>query len=72
VVVHRCKRDTLQLRIVWQGGETTTQKIPIPVGSFAELSGSKEMEQKVQAKPTLFSLSKEAAKDNRMRRLPSI
>ena len=45
VVVHRCKRDTLQLRIVWRGGETTSCKIPIPVGSFAELSGSKEMEQ---------------------------
>ena len=45
VVVHRCKRDMLQLRIVWRGGETTSQKIPIPVGSFAELSGSKEMEQ---------------------------
>jgi len=42
VIVHRCKRDTLQLRIVWRGGETTSQKIPIPVGSFAELSGSKE------------------------------
>ncbi|MFQ6043288.1 MAG: recombinase family protein [Candidatus Poribacteria bacterium] len=45
IVVHRCQRDTLQLRIVWRGGETTSQKIPIPVGSFAELSGSKEMEQ---------------------------
>jgi len=44
VVVHRCKRDTLQLRIVWRGGDTTSQKIPIPVNSFAELSGSKEME----------------------------
>ena len=45
IVVHRCKRDTLQLRIVWRGGETTSQKIPISVGSFAELSGSEEMEQ---------------------------
>ena len=44
VVVHRCQRDTLQLRIVWRGGDTTSQKIPIPVNSFAELSGSKEME----------------------------
>ncbi len=45
IVVHRCQRDTLQLRIVWRGGETTSQKIPIPVGSFAELSGAQEMEQ---------------------------
>ncbi len=44
IVVHRCKRDTLQLRIVWRGGETTSQKIPIPVVSFAQLSGSEEME----------------------------
>ncbi|MFC1714277.1 recombinase family protein, partial [Candidatus Poribacteria bacterium] len=45
IVIHRCKRDTIQLRIVWRGGETTSQKIPISVRSFAELSGSEEMEQ---------------------------
>jgi DNA invertase Pin-like site-specific DNA recombinase len=45
IVVHRCQRDTLQLRIVWRGGDTTSQKIPIPVNSFAELSGAQEMEQ---------------------------
>ena len=32
------------MRIVWRGGDITSQKIPIPVGSFAELSGSQEME----------------------------
>lgn len=45
IVVHRCQRDTLQLRIVWRGGETTSQEIPIPVNSFAELSGAQEMKQ---------------------------
>ena len=45
VVVARLQRDTLQVRIVWRGGETTTQTIPIPVGAFAELSGAKQMEQ---------------------------
>jgi DNA invertase Pin-like site-specific DNA recombinase len=45
IVVHRCQRDTVQLRIVWRGGDTTSQKIPIPVKSFAELSGAQEMEQ---------------------------
>jgi len=45
IVVHRCQRDRLQLRIVWRGGDTTSQKIPIPVNSFAELSGAQEMEQ---------------------------
>ena len=44
VIVHRCQRDTVQLRIVWRGGDTTSRQIPIPVNSFAEISGSKEME----------------------------
>ena len=44
IVVHRLKRDTLQLRIVWRGGDTTSRQIPIPVNSFAELSGAQEME----------------------------
>jgi DNA invertase Pin-like site-specific DNA recombinase len=44
VVVHRGSRDCLKVRIVWQGGETTTTDIPITVGSFAELSTKKELE----------------------------
>lgn len=44
VVVHRSKRDCLKIRIVWQGGETTTTELPITVGSFAELSDNKAME----------------------------
>ena len=44
VVVHRCARDCVQARIVWKGGDTTTLKIPIKVGSFAELSSAAEME----------------------------
>lgn len=44
VVVYRCARDQVQTRIVWKGGATTTFQIPIPVGSFAELSSAKEME----------------------------
>ncbi len=34
----------MEVRIVWQGGDTTTASIPITVGSFAELSTAKEME----------------------------
>ncbi|MDT8405567.1 recombinase family protein [Sulfuriflexus sp.] len=45
VVIHREPRDCIQTRIVWQGGDTTTLQIPIPVGSFAELSKAAEMEQ---------------------------
>jgi len=44
VVVHREARDNLLLRIVWQGGDTTTAHVPITVGSFSELSSAKEME----------------------------
>jgi DNA invertase Pin-like site-specific DNA recombinase len=44
VVVHRSTRDCVQTRIVWKGGHTTTLRIPIPVGSFAELSTADEME----------------------------
>ena len=61
IVVHRCERDTLQLRIVWRGGETTSQKIPIPVGSFAELSGSEEMEQFIVNKSRQGQLDEEIA-----------
>lgn len=44
VVVHRKARDCLKVRIVWQGGDTTTIEFPISVCSFAELSTSAEME----------------------------
>ena len=44
VVIHRSTRDCVKVRIVWQGGETTTSSIPITVGSFAELSTKKELE----------------------------
>ena len=44
VVVHRRARDCLKVRIVWQGGDTTTTELPVSVGSFAELSTSAEME----------------------------
>lgn len=44
VVIHRAKRDCIQTRIVWCGGDTTTLQVAIPVGSFAELSQADEME----------------------------
>ena len=43
VVIHRAARDCVQVRIVWKGGETSTQRLPIPVGSLAELSTGEEM-----------------------------
>ena len=47
VVVHRQERDTVSVRIVWKGGDTTTTSINVRVGSFKELSSSKEMERKI-------------------------
>lgn len=47
VVLHRSARDTVQVRIVWKGGDTTSFAIPIPVGSLAEYSRAEAMEQRV-------------------------
>jgi hypothetical protein len=38
---------TGRLRIVWQGGETTTKEISIPIKRFKELPFAKECEEKV-------------------------
>lgn len=57
VVVHRIKRDCLQIRIVWHGGETTTFHVPTPVKSFYELTAATEMEQ------LIIKLSKEGKSD---------
>ena len=45
IVIHRQVQDRVQTRIVWQGGDITTLEIPVPVGSFADLSSAAEMEQ---------------------------
>jgi DNA invertase Pin-like site-specific DNA recombinase len=45
VVIHRQVQDHVHTRIVWRGGDTTTLEIPVPVGSFADLSAAAEMEQ---------------------------
>ncbi|MCX7342548.1 MAG: recombinase family protein [Proteobacteria bacterium] len=47
VVIHRSEPDNIHTRIVWKGGDTTTIKIPITVGSLARLSFAKEMEEKI-------------------------
>jgi DNA invertase Pin-like site-specific DNA recombinase len=44
VVIHRQVPDRVQTRIVWQGGDITTLEIPVPVGSFEDLSTAAEME----------------------------
>jgi len=57
VVVHRKERDFLSVRIVWKGGDTTSASIPINVGSFKELSSSKEMVKQI------VTLSQQGKKD---------
>jgi DNA invertase Pin-like site-specific DNA recombinase len=47
VVVHRSSPDTLQVRIVWRGGETATATLPVTVGSLTRLSGAAAMEQEI-------------------------
>src|SRR5215207_4958487 len=47
VILRRIAPDKIQTRIVWKGGETTTFEVPTTVGSFADLSGSEEMERLV-------------------------
>ena len=49
VVIRRSTRDCIETRIVWQGGATTTMYVPIPVGSFDELSQAEEMEKQIVA-----------------------
>ena len=47
VVVHRCAPDTLKVRIIWRGGDTTTTTLPVTVGSLARLSGAAAMEKEI-------------------------
>ena len=47
VVVHRTAPDTLQVRIVWRGGDTTTTSLPVTVGSLTRLSSAEAMEKEI-------------------------
>jgi DNA invertase Pin-like site-specific DNA recombinase len=47
VVVHRTAPDTLQVRIVWRGGDTTAAALPVTVGSLARLSSAEAMEKEI-------------------------
>lgn len=47
VVVHRSAPDTVQVRIVWRGGDTTAAAVRVTVGSLARLSSAEAMEEEV-------------------------
>jgi DNA invertase Pin-like site-specific DNA recombinase len=47
VVVQRSAPDTIQVRIIWRGGDTTAATLSVAVGSLARLSGGQEMEKEI-------------------------
>lgn len=49
VVLQRSAADTVEVRIVWKGGATTTLAVGVPVGSFRDLAGAEQMEQIIVA-----------------------
>jgi DNA invertase Pin-like site-specific DNA recombinase len=57
VVIRRTASDSVEARIVWRGGDTTTAAIPVTVNSLARLSSSREMEE------TIVSLARQGTTD---------
>jgi hypothetical protein len=47
VVVHRAAPDTLHVRIVWRGGDTTATALPVTVGSLNRLSSAAALEKEI-------------------------
>src|SRR6266487_1585749 len=47
VVVHRSSPDTLQVRIIWRGGEATAAAVPVTVGSLNRLGNAAQMEEEI-------------------------
>jgi len=47
VVVQRSAPDTVQVRIVWRGGETTSAALPVTVGALARLSAAPQLEKEI-------------------------
>ena len=57
VVVQRLAPDQIQTRVVWRGGETTSEIVRVTVGKFTCLSGAQEM------KETIEKLAREGLSD---------
>jgi DNA invertase Pin-like site-specific DNA recombinase len=47
VVIRRTAPDSVEARIVWKGGDTTTAAIPVTVNALARLSSAREMEEAI-------------------------
>ena len=57
VVIRRIAPDSVEARIVWRGGDTTTAEIPVTVNSLARLSSAGEMEE------TIVSMARQGKTD---------
>jgi len=47
VVLHRCKSDTVQVRVVWRGGDFSKAQVPVPVKTMQQLSQYQQMQQEI-------------------------
>lgn len=47
VVLHKKASHAVEIRIVWQGGDTTTKEILVPVKNFRDLPFAKEFESEI-------------------------
>ena len=47
VVIRRMAPDSVEVRIIWRGGDTTTARVPVTVNALARLSSAPEMEETI-------------------------
>lgn len=47
VVIHRVRRDSVCIRIIWRGGDTTTAEISIPVKSMVDMTDASQLEARI-------------------------
>jgi excisionase family DNA binding protein len=57
VVIRRTAPDSVEVRMVWRGGDTTTARIPVTVNALARLSSAPEMEE------TILSMARQGKTD---------
>lgn len=47
VVIHRVRRDSVCIRIVWKGGDTTTTEITVPIKSMTDMTDASQLEARI-------------------------
>jgi DNA invertase Pin-like site-specific DNA recombinase len=60
VVLHRVASDKVRTRVVWRGAATSSDDVPVSVGSFARLSGAKEIEE------TILRMARDGRRDEQI------